>query len=284
MKKIQILVTILAISFGLKAQDTDKLVVQLSNPKKEAKIQASLVFGSIKVQGIDGNEITIEAQELNLGKDSKSKTNVNINNNKEDNNEENRGMKRLNTNKGGFEITAKEVDNLVKITTNNALHPMSLLIKVPFKTSVKLNTVNNGELEVNNLSGNFELSNVNGNISIKNSSGAVSANTVNGNIFAVLNAVENKPMAFSNLNGKIDVRLPANIKANFKMKSDRGDIMSDFDMEMTASPSSSRIETDKEKGLYKLNKDNWSYGKINGGGSEIMMKTMNGSIYIRKGK
>ena len=284
MKKIQILVAILAISFGLKAQDTDKLVVQLSNPKKEAKIQASLVFGSIKVQGIDGNEITIEAQELNLGKDSKSKTNVNININKEDNNEENRGMKRLNTNKGGFEITAKEVDNLVKITTNNALHPMSLLIKVPFKTSVKLNTVNNGELEVNNLSGNFELSNVNGNISIKNSSGAVSANTVNGNIFAVLNAVENKPMAFSNLNGKIDVRLPANIKANFKLKSDRGDIMSDFDMEMTASPSSSRIETDKEKGLYKLNKDNWSYGKINGGGSEIMMKTMNGSIYIRKGK
>jgi hypothetical protein len=31
-----------------------------------------------------------------------------------------------------------------------------------------------------------------------------------------------------------------------------------------------------------VNVENWVYGKINAGGPELMMKTMNGNIYIKK--
>jgi hypothetical protein len=35
--------------------------------------------------------------------------------------------------------------------------------------------------------------------------------------------------------------------------------------------------------LYKIKKDDWVSGKINGGGPEMMMKNMQGNIYVKKG-
>jgi hypothetical protein len=277
---------ILALTLGsclhLYAQETDKLVVPLSEPNKEAKVHVGLVFGSIKVTGYDGKDIIIEATEMELGKNGGHNVKVNINGQNQD--EDTKGMKRLNANKGGFEITANEVNNLVKVGIDNPHQPVAFLIKVPKKSSLKLSTVNNGNIEVDGVSGNFEISNVNGAINLKNISGSVSANTVSGNIVGTFTSATKTPMAFSNINGKIDISFPASFPANFKIKSDRGDIYSDFDMDLTAAPTGPKVISDKEKGLYKLNKDGWSYGKINGGGAEIMMKTMNGSIYIRKAK
>ncbi len=280
MKKIQILIAIMVfcISINLKAQDTDKLIVPMSDATKEPIVQAGLVFGSIKVSAYDGKDIIIEAKEIEVASKGGNR------NRNENHNEDAQGMKRLNTNSGGFEITAKVVNNLVKIGIDNPNMPVSFLIKVPKKCSLKLNTVNNGNIEVENVVGNFEISNVNGSIILKNIGGSVSANTINGNIVVGLNSAINSPMAFSNLNGKVDVSFPANFAANFKVRSDRGEVFSDFDMDLSTNPTSTKVITDKENGLYKLNKDSWSYGKINGGGAEIMMKTMNGSIFIRKTK
>jgi hypothetical protein len=286
MKKLQILVTILlsSLSLNLFAQETDKLVVPLTDPNKEAKVHVNIVFGSIKVTGYDGKDIIIEATEMDLSKNGGHNVKVNVNINGQNQDEDTKGMKRLNANKWGFDITAKEVNNLVKINMDYPNQPVAFDIKVPKKCSLKLSTVNNGGIVVENVVGNFEISNVNGNIVLKNIAGSVSANTVNGSIVGTLTSATKTPMAFSNLNGKIDISFPASHEANFKIKSDRGDIFSDFDMDLTAAPSGPKVISDKEKGLYKLNKDSWSYGKINGGGAEIMMKTMNGSIYIRKAK
>lgn len=282
MKKLQIIFAIVlsALSINLFAQETDKLTVPLSEPTKEAKVQVSLVFGSIKVSAYDGKDIIIEAKEMVFDKGNRINTNTNGNGNSS--NDDTKSMRRLNTNKGGFEITAKEVNNLVKIGIGNPNQPVTFLIKVPRKCSLKLNTVNNGSIEVEGVTGNFEISNVNGSITLKNVGGSVSANTINGNITVGLTSASSSPMAFSNINGKIDVSFPAHFSANFKLKSDRGDVFSDFDMDLTAGSPNPKVKVDNEKGLYKLNKDGWSYGKLNKGGAEIMMKTMNGNIYIRK--
>jgi hypothetical protein len=36
--------------------------------------------------------------------------------------------------------------------------------------------------------------------------------------------------------------------------------------------------------MISLKIEDWVYGKIDGGGPEIMMKNMNGNIYIRRAK
>ena len=40
-------------------------------------------------------------------------------------------------------------------------------------------------------------------------------------------------MAFTSLNGIVDVTLPASVKANVKLRSDQGDVFTDFDIQLT---------------------------------------------------
>src|SRR5664280_2747120 len=164
-------------------------------------------------------------------------------NNEDESNAVENGMKRISTH-GSYEVTAKEADNNVT-----------------------------GELEVNN---------VNDKITLTNISGSVVANTVNGDVNVTFKTVDPKaPMSFSTLNGDVNVTLPADTKANLKLKSDNGDVFSDFDIDIDKTPA--KIDKTTEPGLYKIKKDDWVSGKINGGGPEMMMKNMQGNIYVKKG-
>ena len=125
----------------------------------------------------------------------------------------------------------------------------------------------------------MEVSNVNGPITFTDVSGSVLCNTVNGDIIANFKKVTaNEPMAFVTLNGNVDVTFPSGIKASAKMKSDRGEIYTDFDMTMTKSKPEPRSSGKK----YEISINSWVYGDINGGGPEYTFKNMNGDILIRK--
>jgi len=89
-------------------------------------------------------------------------------------------------------------------------------------------------------------------------------------------------MAFSTLNGNVDVSFPASAKSNLRLKSERGEIFTDFDIDIDKTQP--KTELKKEAGMYQLKLDDWIMGKINGGGPEVMMKNMNGNIYVRKNK
>ncbi len=109
------------------------------------------------------------------------------------------------------------------------------------------------------------------------------ATTVNGEVKANFKSITaESPMAFTSLNGRVDVTFPASAKFNVKLKSDRGEIFSDFDVDVDKTqPKANRVNKD---GMYKVTVDDWIQGKVNGGGSEVMMKNMHGNIYIRKAK
>jgi DUF4097 and DUF4098 domain-containing protein YvlB len=136
---------------------------------------------------------------------------------------------------------------------------------------------------VENVNGVMEVSNVHGKITLTNVSGSVVANTVHGDIMVMFKEVmPNTPMAFTTLHGDVDVSFPNNAKLNTKIKSDRGDIFTDFDMAMDNSKP--KVEQKSSSGTYRVSIDEWVYGKINGGGPEMLFKNMHGNIYIRKNK
>jgi hypothetical protein len=89
-------------------------------------------------------------------------------------------------------------------------------------------------------------------------------------------------MSFSTMNGTIDVTLPADIKANLKMKSDNGEIWSDFDIKLTGSAQPQVDDQRGKGGRYRVRLDKTVYGTINGGGPELQFVTYNGSILIHK--
>jgi DUF4097 and DUF4098 domain-containing protein YvlB len=90
-------------------------------------------------------------------------------------------------------------------------------------------------------------------------------------------------MSFSSMNGNIDVTFPADLKANVKMQSDRGEIFSDFEIKIRENSTQPIVEDSRSRnGKYRVRLDKAVYGAINGGGPEIQFKNFNGAIYIRK--
>ncbi|HEY6902521.1 MAG TPA: DUF4097 family beta strand repeat-containing protein, partial [Puia sp.] len=146
-----------------------------------------------------------------------------------------------------------------------------------------LGGVNHGEISVSNISGKMEINTVNGPITLKDVSGSVVANTVSGSVVVTFKTIDpNAAMAFSTLSGQVDVTFPAELKSNVKLKTDQGGIFTDFDI--AVDKTAPQVKKTTEGNMYKINLDEWVYGKINGGGPEMMMKTMTGNIYIRKAK
>jgi len=255
---------------NLRAQNEEKgrLIVPLTNPGKPFKLEAHLVDGSVTVNGYEGKDIVVEVlqSEKHHSEDHSGSG----------------GMHRIN-NGNSADVQAEERNNEVTVS-GTAGRAVNLLIKVPTtEGNFKFGTVNGGNVNGSNLNGDLEVSNVNGYIKLTNISGSVVANTVNGNVMVTFKSIDPKAaMAYSTLNGNVDVTFPASLKANVKLKSDRGDVFTDFDV--ATDMHKPEVSKSDGKGMYSLKIEDWVYGKINGGGPQLLMKTTFGSIYIRKAK
>jgi DUF4097 and DUF4098 domain-containing protein YvlB len=159
-----------------------------------------------------------------------------------------------------------------------------LVIQVPVQTSVSVNAQVGNAVTIENITGEIEANNGNGQLTITNVSGSVMAHSLNGKILASINSVTpDKAMSFSTMNGEIDVTLPASIKANVKLKTEHGDIFTDFDVKLDAAARPPQVEDNRKKGgRYRVRFDRGTTGTINGGGPEIQFTTFNGSILIHK--
>lgn len=242
----------------------DEVTVPLSNPGEPGKLDIGMVRGTISVSGYSGDEVLIKYAGGKLKEDKPATRD---------------GLRRISDNSSGFEVS--ESGNNVEISGASPLNSIDFDISVPQNFSLNLSVVQGGDITIENLSGEIEISNVNGGIILRNVTGSAVLNTVNGDITATFDRVEeDKPMAFSNLNGDIDVTLPANAQLSAKMKSEWGEVFTDFDMEINRDTDS--VRTGSENGAFKISVNNWIYGDINGGGPEYLFKSMRGDIFIRK--
>ncbi|NER16650.1 DUF4097 family beta strand repeat-containing protein [Spongiivirga citrea] len=262
-KYILTCLVLLLANTGIAQSLNEQLVVPLSSPNEPGLLEVGLIKGSITVKGYDGDTVIINSESPEK-KVSKKTTN---------------GMTKISG--GSVDLRAEERNNKVSIHSNSWKNAINLEIQVPKNFSLKLSCINKGKLYVENVNGEMEVSNINGSIDMLNVSGSVVANTTNGHIKVVFNKVSaNTNMAFSSFNKNVDITLPALIKANIKAKTDGGDIYTDFDMDVDSRKPV--VEKGDNGGNYKVKIEQWTYGKINGGGPEILMKSFNGDLYIRK--
>lgn len=255
------------ITAGLAQADENKLVISLSQPGKPGLLKVNLLQGSIKVTGHKGKDVVLTYN----GRENRRKVNT----------EESSGLRRLSSNSVGLEV--EEEGNTVTVKSSAFMKPVDLDIQVPNDFSVNLESISGGQILVEDVHGKIDVVNINGNIALRNVAGSASASTLNGNIVANFRKVTpNMPLAFSNMNGKIDVSLPASTKFNAKLKADNGDVFTDFDMAMEKESKAER-QADEDQGQ-KIYLNKWINGKVNGGGPEVMIKNFNGPIYLRKSK
>ena len=243
----------------------DRIPVTLSDPARPASVKVSLVNGGITVKAYEGKEVVVEAHVRNRDRDR-----------------EEGGPKRLAISSTGLSV--EEENNEVSINTDSYMHPIDVTISVPAHTSLKLRAVNDGDVVVTGVDGELDVDDINGSVTLNNISGSAIAHALNGHVHATFVRVNpQKAMAFSSLNGDIDVTFPADLKANVSIRSDRGDVFSDFDVQLRATATSPVVEDSRGKGgKYRVKIDKTVHGTINGGGPEIQFTNFQGQIYIRK--
>jgi DUF4097 and DUF4098 domain-containing protein YvlB len=250
---------------GQTQSGVDRIPVTLSDPSRPARVKVSMVNGGITVKGYDGKEVVVEAHVRNR-----------------ENSRDEGGPKRLAISTTGLSV--EEENNEVNINTESYMHPIDVTVSVPAHTSLKLSAVNDGDIVVTGVDGELDVNDVNGSVTLNNISGSAVAHALNGHLHATFVRVDpQKAMAFSSLNGDIDVTFPADLKANVSIRSDRGDVFSDFDVQLKAAASQPVVEDSRGKGgKYRVKIDKTVHGTINGGGPEIQFRNFQGQIYIRK--
>jgi hypothetical protein len=249
-----------------KQRPSDRIVVTLSDPSRPALLKAGLIAGGITVKAHDGKDIIVEAHARN----------------RDDSDDDRPGPKRLSIATTGLNV--EEENNQVNVNVDSIARPIDLTISVPVHTSLHLRAVNDGDIVVSGVDGELDVDDINGSVTLTNIAGSAVAHALNGKLLVSFTKVNpQKAMAFSSLNGDIDVTFPADLKANVSLRSDRGDVFSDFDVNMQQASSQPVVEDGRrDGGKYKVKIDKTVRGTINGGGPELQFTNFNGQIYIRK--
>lgn len=271
------------------SQSTERIVVPLTDPSRPATLKAQLIHGSVTIRGGSGRDVIVNAGGVRINRGDRERSRDRVRSD---------GLRRLNQ-RSRFSV--EEEGNVVTVSMLPSDHGR-LVIEVPTRTNVQVSVVNGGGITIEGVDGEIEANHVNGPVTVNDVSGSVVAHSVNGDVQATILRLGTSPMAFTSLNGDIDVTVPASAKATLKMRSDHGDVLTDFDVQTTpapARPSSNRTNAERERddrrsarqrdrssrdGVTRLDVDHAIYGTVNGGGVEIELRTYNGGVRLRKGK
>ena len=142
---------------------------------------------------------------------------------------------------------------------------VSYVLKVPASVKTDVHSTN-GSIEVSSVAGDVKAGSTNGRLTLDGVSGRVDGSTTNGSIKAALtDEVEFKGMTLRTTNGSIQVSCPGDMSADVSAHTTNGSIQTDFPVTIQGGFMSKSLE-----------------GKINNGGPEIRLHTTNGSIHINK--
>ena len=190
--------------------------LKFSDPSKPGKIRLRVMWGDITVTGADTHEVSIVS---------------NIRNKQQSSPKNEQGLRRLDSE---TTYTASEKDNVITIEMGGeSPDPSSgatLAITTPRNTSIIVDNTFGGGIDVKNIDGDADIRCLNGEVRLDQIAGSALVETMNGEIHATFAKVAaGKPLSFTSMNGEIDVRIPAETKANVRMRTQNGAVLTDFD-------------------------------------------------------
>jgi hypothetical protein len=181
-----------------------------------------------------------------------------------------------------IELRVSELDNLIELEDASVIegfYGVDLVITVPRETRLELEMRDGGEIRVNGVVGEVDVVNRNGSVALAGLGTSAVVDARNGSITADFVAIDpTLPMAFSTLNGSIDVTLPDNTAADLRIRHTYGGVESDFPLRDS---SGGRVEANVEdlsRGATRV-----LQAQLNGGGPRYDFYTANGTVYLRRG-
>jgi len=204
--------------------------IKFSEPASPATIKIRVGHGDLRINGVksDTGEITVksEAQAVTAAprKD---------------------GL-RVITASSSFALSEKANVVTLDATENWGGGGSDFVVNVPANTAVIVTSAWGGDIICSDLSGDIEIKGVSGEVKLNNISGGALVETMNGEITArVLELREGKPLSFTSMNGEVALHLPAEAKANIRLRTQNGTILTDFDEKVLVTKTEAAAYTPK---------------------------------------
>lgn len=192
-------------------EDTSVARVKFSDPTKPGTLKLLLPWADVTVTGTDSDEIVVRSS---LPERGKAQTRSD-------------GLRRLDE-EITFELIEKNNTASLSLIGDSVAHGAEFTVEVPRQTCLTLRTQAGGDIAINGVEGDLDINSMNGEITLTDISSSAVVNTMNGEINATFKRAPVKPVSLSSMNGEIFVKLPADTKANLRLRSHNGAILTDF--------------------------------------------------------
>lgn len=249
---------------------------RVADGSQAAEVIVDNVWGSVRVEGTSGRDVILTAQKTILAESPeklrKAKEEVKL-----DITEKGNTLDIYVD--GPFRCRDSEGRGIHMNKDPGYIVQYDFALKVPFRTKLVISTVNEGNIEVKNVEGDFEVENVNGEVRISEINGSGKAHTVNGEVRVVFKRAPAGKCSFGSVNGDLAISFPADLSADFRIKTFNGEVYSDFPVTYLPAAPAVREET---KGKVVFKSDRFFGVRAGKGGPEIKMDTLNGDILIKK--
>lgn len=275
-KNIILLIGIIGFTFPTIGQE--KITKSFSTEDGIKKVIISNINGNVSTQGTKGDKITITGSKVNWGKSADVSFEF--------------------EQKGDILIAYVktpcnylDLDNLLNEKEswkffnwkNNCdwedgmSYEIDITLLVPEDMEIYLSTINNGDIDVNDINGVLTATNVNGAIHLENVKKVKRAKTVNGDVDINFSALPSIPGNFYTLNGDINANFPKNLSADMTFKSFNGDFFTNIE-EVEMMPAQIKKLKHKKGTKYK---NEGSVIKVGKGGVKLDFETFNGDAIVK---
>ncbi|HTP12121.1 MAG TPA: hypothetical protein VMM37_00755, partial [Bacteroidota bacterium] len=159
----------------------DKVSVPLTDPSRPVFLKVGLLSGSITVKGYSGKEVVVEATTHPEDDDEGD--------NDDDTANKRKGLRLIPNSSTG--LTVEEDNNTVEVNNSGrwGSRRVDVDIQVPANCSMKLSTVNDGNIVVTGVNGELDVNNTNEAVTLKDISGSIVAHALNGDVLVTMNSV-----------------------------------------------------------------------------------------------
>ncbi len=182
---------------------------------------------------------------------------------------------------GAYSLEVEEDDNRIEFDTDWRANKVSVHARVPRRANLTLSTIHDGQIIVNDIEGNLELTNVNGPITARKISGSVIAESVNDTIDVRFDRIDDaQATSLESINGDLYLGVPADAGVQVHLDTARGEIYSDFEVEVVASAPIVEHEDGHSGSSVRI--ESVIVAKVNGGGPVVRMKGLHSDIHIKK--
>jgi hypothetical protein len=188
--------------------------VRFSDPAQPATVRVVLPSAEIRIVGTDGEEVVVSSS-----LDPKSDAGA----------VDADGFRRLDQD---VSFDLKEKDNVVTLALAGDMQMFGMgaefELRVPRRANLVVRTQLGGDIAIAGVDGEIEVNGMNSEVTLTDIGSSAVVNTMNGDIVARFRQAPAKPVSISSMNGEIDLQIPAETKANVRLRTQHGTIRTNF--------------------------------------------------------